>query len=70
MGARCQINLVPQSEEYRAPFRVTYKPCGKPADWYTDDAHVAPHGLHLCEEHQRELAMSVDDDVVFDEVGQ
>lgn len=64
----CQVNLVPASEEYRAPFRVTYRPCGKPATWYTEDVHVAPAGLHLCEEHQREIAMRVDDDVIFDEV--
>lgn len=64
----CQVNLVPASEEYRAPFRVTYRPCGKPADWYTEDPGIAPAGLHLCEEHQRELAMRVDDGAEFSEV--
>lgn len=66
----CQVNLVPASEEYRAPFRVTYRPCGKPAEWYTEDVHVAPAGLHLCDEHQRELAQKVDDDAEFVEVEQ
>ena len=63
---RCEIHV---GDDWRM-LAAEYKPCGKPAAWYTEDYLVAPRGLHLCEEHQRELSRSVDDEVEFSEVSQ
>ena len=60
---RCQVNLLKPSM-----LHTNYVPCGQPATWYTEDVHVAPAGLHMCEEHMRQIAMAVDDDAEFSEV--
>lgn len=59
----CQMNLHKPSM-----LDTRYRACGAPATWYTEDAGVAPAGLHLCEEHMRDLAMAVDDGAEFSEV--